>query len=360
MKKSFLVMGLGLVILTGCDNTPPKFITESNVTVLENQTDALSITATDNSDEVTLTVRGADAAYFNTARGTPPVKIREAHATLVLTFKTPPNFEVKKTYTVTAVATDSFANTATQQITITIRDIPCADGDVVTHHGIDYCEVVSPHTQSVWLDRNLGAGQACTAFDDASCYGDFYQWGRNADGHEKSTSATTTERATQIDPVQSSVLGKFIMCDDQEACDHWTADGVDSTGSIRSAKWSQTDGSNVCPAGFRVPTLAELKAELLDAGSSEIQKDHTQKAGNDDDPRVNAYQTFLKLPSPGIRYPGGGNNRSGINGNELWGALWGTSSGHAWASYVSYSDEGASSSDLAAPNKGCSVRCIRD
>jgi hypothetical protein len=48
----------------------------------------------------------------------------------------------------------------------------------------------------VWLDRNLGATQVATSFDDSAAYGDLYQWGRAKDGHEdrtrNSTSATLT------------------------------------------------------------------------------------------------------------------------------------------------------------------------
>ncbi|MDZ7738239.1 MAG: hypothetical protein U5K32_04030 [Bacteroidales bacterium] len=38
------------------------------------------------------------------------------------------------------------------------------------------------------MDRNLGASQVATASDDENGYGDLYQWGRSADGHESRTS----------------------------------------------------------------------------------------------------------------------------------------------------------------------------
>ena len=40
-------------------------------------------------------------------------------------------------------------------------------------------------TGKIWMDRNLGATQAATSSTDAASYGDLYQWGRAADGHEK-------------------------------------------------------------------------------------------------------------------------------------------------------------------------------
>ena len=47
--------------------------------------------------------------------------------------------------------------------------------------GYTYKKVISPITQRVWLDKNLGATQVCTALDDEECYGDYYQWGRDSD-----------------------------------------------------------------------------------------------------------------------------------------------------------------------------------
>lgn len=67
-----------------------------------------------------------------------------------------------------------------------------------TWKGLVYETVTSPVTGRVWLDRNLGASQVCTALDDTNCYGDYYQWGRDTDGHEKSNSSTTATLATDL------------------------------------------------------------------------------------------------------------------------------------------------------------------
>jgi hypothetical protein len=34
------------------------------------------------------------------------------------------------------------------------------------------------------MDRNLGASQVATSSTDPASYGDLYQWGRPADGHQ--------------------------------------------------------------------------------------------------------------------------------------------------------------------------------
>ena len=149
-------------------------------------------------------------------------------------------------------------------------------GSTITHNNTTYGTVTSPYTGKVWLDRNLGASQVCTAFDDTACFGDYYQWGRNYDGHQSPTSSITTTQASDVNNAGSS----FIIYDGD-----WTS--VDETGATRAANWSKTDGSSVCPVGYRVPTLTELKEETLDNGVTNS---------------ATAFSNFLKLPSAGWRY----------------------------------------------------------
>ncbi len=63
----------------------------------------------------------------------------------------------------------------------------------------DIVDVTNPTTGKTWMDRNLGASQAATSSNDAASYGDLYQWGRRADGHQCRTSATTVILSS-IDP----------------------------------------------------------------------------------------------------------------------------------------------------------------
>jgi len=53
-------------------------------------------------------------------------------------------------------------------------------------------EVENPTTGKIWMNRNLGASQVATSSTDANTYGDLYQWGRAADGHQLRTSGTTS------------------------------------------------------------------------------------------------------------------------------------------------------------------------
>jgi len=155
-----------------------------------------------------------------------------------------------------------------------------SNSNTITHNGVTYKTVKSPVTNRVWLDRNIGAAEVCTTYNDVACYGDYFQWGRNPDGHEDSSSGVIATQATSISNVGNSL---FIKAGSTYKYD-W-AYSVDSTGVARNAQWSKTDASSVCPSGFRVPTLAELSAEV---------NGHINN-------RVDAFNSFLKLPSAGYR-----------------------------------------------------------
>ena len=57
--------------------------------------------------------------------------------------------------------------------------------ETITINGLTYQSVFNPTTGRVWLDRNIGATQVASSSTDSAAYGDLFQWGRSADGHEK-------------------------------------------------------------------------------------------------------------------------------------------------------------------------------
>lgn len=138
---------------------------------------------------------------------------------------------------------------------------PLEGEDSILFNGDLYKEVTSPFTGKVWLDRNLGASEVCTHArgnfgsdsdyieSQQNCFGDYYQWGRSADGHEKLTSTTTTSIATTLIPGHNQFI---IDENDQDTISDWTT--ADAGGTLRAQEWSKTDGSSICPVGFRVPT----------------------------------------------------------------------------------------------------------
>ena len=319
-------------VVPSLDTTPPVFTSSDAVSVNENQTSAITLVATDES-VVTYSIGGIDAGSFSVDA-----------TTGIVTFNTAPDYETKSSYTFTATATDTSSNATTQMVTITILDIVC--DSAVTHNGTDYCMIVSPYTGKIWLDRNLGAARVCDQFDDIACYGDYYQWGRSFDGHQDSMSATTDIQATDVSNAGSDFITSIVTFDID-----W-AQAADTNGSLRAANWSKTDGNFACPVGFRVPTPAELGAELLDAGSAEIQN------------ATDAFNSFLKFPSAGLRAFPTGN----MLGEGIFGTVFSSSpSNDSNATEIRFRDDNGSASgfDIAELHTkyrafGQSVRCIKD
>jgi len=165
----------------------------------------------------------------------------------------------------------------------------------ITFGGLIYGAVTSPMTNRIWLDRNLGATRVCTSTSDKTCYGDYYQWGRETDGHEKKTSATSTTQASDI----SNVGTNFIISSTYK----WTS--ADVTAEQRYFKWKKSDGTSICPSGFRVPTSTELRVETTLA-SSPIKNN------------IDAFNSFLKLPTAGFRDCKTGNLLNEGTASAIW------------------------------------------
>ena len=82
----------------------------------------------------------------------------------------------------------------------------------------------------------MGAHYLCIALDDASCFGNYYQWGRGNDGHEVGESSTTNQQESELDATSDS----FVITKTD-----WFIS--DSNGSDRKKSWNKIDGSDICP-----------------------------------------------------------------------------------------------------------------
>jgi len=301
-------------------NQAPVIISPADVDAIENNTTAITIVATDNeNDTLIFSISGTDATSFdiNSSSG-------------IVVFKVAPDYETKRTYIFTATATDTSSNTDALDVNISILDV----AEPIVHNGKNYLTVISPFgTNRVWLDRNLGASQACTALDDVACFGDLYQWGRNYDGHQVRNSDTnsTLESNVTNDYVDNR---KFI---DNNHTDPYDWADVDGDGAIRAANWSKTDGTSVCPIGFRVPTKAEL----------EIEDDNTTD-------NITAFENFLKLPTDGLR-----DYNAAITEVNTVGNIWVVDVDN-FSSYVFSYLSGMAATHRDARAVGYSVRCIKD
>jgi uncharacterized protein (TIGR02145 family) len=101
------------------------------------------------------------------------------------------------------------------------------------------------------MDRNLGATQVATSSTDQNAYGDLYQWGRRADGHQCRTSPTTAT----LSSVDQPALGNFILAPNTP----WNWRSPQNTNL-----WQGVNGvNNPCPSGYRIPTETEINTERL-------------------------------------------------------------------------------------------------
>jgi hypothetical protein len=192
---------------------------------------------------------------------------------------------------------------------------------------------VTSTTGRVWMDRNLGASRVAISSTDTSAYGDSFQWGRFADGHQCRNSATTSTNATTAAPNLGNTWdGKFIT--ESFSPYDWLATQNDTL-------WQGIDGiNNPCPTGYRVPTESELNAEISTWSS-------TNSAG--------AFLSPLKLPNSGGRYFSSGSPFNLGSG----GAYWSSSVSTNYSRYLSFT---ASDAGLLPffRTYGLSLRCIKD
>ena len=161
---------------------------------------------------------------------------------------------------------------------IDIKSIP------TTHKDWTYKDVT--YGGQTWMDRNLGARRVATAINDVLSYGNHYQWGRPADGHEITVwdGATLTDGrgfydATALEALATSDAPgypNFILTDTTPY--DWRSDNNNN-------RWA-TANQGPCPAGYHVPTDTEWNTADSFGGWNN---------------NTDTYNSALKLPSAGFR-----------------------------------------------------------
>jgi uncharacterized protein (TIGR02145 family) len=224
-----------------------------------------------------------------------------------------------------------------QWVTVTAGN----EGQVLTFTGgvptwttqLEEGEVQNPTTGEIWMDRNLGASQVATSSTDANAYGDLYQWGRAADGHEDRASSTTSTNATTAVPNDGNAWDGLFITEGSSPYD-WLTPQDDNL-------WQGVSGTNnPCPSGYRLPTEAEWDAERQSWSSNNA---------------AGAFASPLKLPVAGDRYSSNGS----LDGVGSRGRYWSSTVSGTYASYlVFYSSNANMLSSRRAG--GFSVRCLKD
>jgi len=178
--------------------------------------------------------------------------------------------------------------------------------EIITFHGKIYKTVRSPYTGRVWLDRNIGADHVCQSFTDRGCYGYYFQFGRGFDGHQLKDSPTTNIRKSSITPDDN----EFVMVAGSTTTSgyDWVEKGVDDSLDNRLEVVNRTDGSSVCPVGFRLPTYDEFYTDTYN------------NIAWDNFPSNNIDGNFLRLPFAGYR--NSQDSRSLVVEENIRGAYW--------------------------------------
>jgi hypothetical protein len=235
-------------------------------------------------------------------------------------------------YYVRAYATNSagtgYGNVVTFTTTIDTTKVSFMyNGQLVT-----YNVIVSPTTGRKWLDRNLGASRVATAANDSLAFGDLFQWGRLADGHQLRTSDTTSVLSTTDVPPNSKFIAAFYT----NTLGDWRKPSNDNL-------WQGSHGINSpCPAGWHVPSNSEWIAEtgIVDSASGFAQ---------------------LKLVAQGGVRNTTGILAGGTAGGFYWTGTPITASASGANAYFYYITSTGSHSNGGTPRAlGCRVRCIKD
>ena len=199
---------------------------------------------------------------------------------------------------------------------------------IVGRDGLEY-GVIEAKDGHRWLDRNLGATRVATSSTDTQSYGDYYQWGRLIDGHEKSNSGTTSTLSSTDNPGHSN----FITSGSSP---------YDWRSPQNNNLWQGVDGvNNVCPAGFRLPTSDEWSTLV--------------SAENITD-RPTAYASSLKLPAAGNRLRSSG----GMNNVGSTGYYWSSTVSGTSARYLYFYASSVTPTSTYYRAYGFPVRCIKD
>ena len=206
----------------------------------------------------------------------------------------------------------------------------------ITHttcgNSYSYYEVENGETGEIWLDRNLGASQVATSYDDYNAYGSLYQWGRLSDGHQ----CITYTSGTSGTPNSSTTAGQSST--DDPGTSRFIYGSYDWRNPSNDNLWQGASGiNNPCPSGFRLPTNSELTSERTSWVSNNA---------------AGAYQSPLKFTTPGRR------NYSNTNLEYVgsYGYYWSSTVYGTNQAYAMYN--GGNSNYYRA--YGNSVRCIKD
>ena len=199
------------------------------------------------------------------------------------------------------------------------------NGNEVTYGTIEYAG-------RFWMDRNLGASQVATLYNDSASFGDYYQWGREVDGHQlKNSNTNNTIAPSQQQPGHANFITS-IDYNDWNIDNNWTTRWINNKGQKTSA--------DPCPNGWRVPTKSEWQSAINEENWNNY---------------MDAFNSPLKLPASNYRSAQDG----GFPDLYSFGMYWSSDYLASYGLELFLSDENANV-NFTWRSQGVCIRCISD
>ena len=193
---------------------------------------------------------------------------------------------------------------------------------------------------------NLGVTSSTDpySYQSGNNNGDLYQWGRQTDGHEVTTSAT------QAGPVTAPVVNKFITVNASPN------DWINPQDNNRWLDASKT-ANDPCPQGYKIPSQAQWGDLFISGITSGTPGTATQNTWTW---TGNGYTVGANLYLPAAGYRGASNgllSNVGTNG-FYWSSTYVSSSTFAYNLYFTSNNVDPGNSNWRG--RGFSVRCISE
>ena len=194
---------------------------------------------------------------------------------------------------------------------------------------------------NIWLQQNLGSTQVAGTMADEEAYGDLFQWGRWADGHQKRTSLTTATTPAPNNPTGLGagsdlyITGTPAWWATNALTDTWTAATPETV--------TDTDGCDPCRAlgqGWQLPTEANWEALVTAEGIANP---------------ATAFASTLKLPASGYR----SNTSGALTYTGTRGYYWSATTSTTGAKYLYVGTTIGNPSAGAPRGQGAAIRCVK-
>lgn len=240
----------------------------------------------------------------------------------------------------------------TEDYIITIEEQPTCAGEPGPNPGDLGCvsfiyngqTVIYPAVRgndgNIWLQKNLGAARIAASSTDADAFGDVFQWGRWADGHQRRTATISTTAPVPNNP---SGLGIGINTFFTTSPAWWNLQSLtDTWQGATPAAASATNGCDPCRqlgAGWRLPAVADWQAIVA-------AETITSPAA--------AYASHLKLPVSGVRNSSGGYDFVGVRGY-----YWSNEPATTGGKYFYFSSAIINPTAGGPRAQGAAIRCMK-